>query len=88
MSGAQIFEKRVWPSDKCWSNEHRCFITRREVVLATAQRVLGARADAEEWVMHPARGFDYQSPCGLLSTQSGYRRVLGFLMQIEYGVYV
>ncbi|QVK34984.1 DUF2384 domain-containing protein [Pseudomonas syringae] len=30
----------------------------------------------------------YQTPCSLLSTQSGYQRVHDVLMQIEYSVYI
>lgn len=88
MSGFQVFDLRGWVAANCWSLEHLCFVIRREAILAIAQRVLGTRPDAERWFTHRVRSLDYQTPCSLLSTQSGYQRVHDVLMQIEYGVYI
>jgi len=88
MDGLKILEICSWPSINCWSRDYRCFVGRRDQVLMAAQRVLGSRKEAERWLDQPARGLSYGMPWRMLSTHAGYVRVMSFLMQIEYGVYV
>ncbi|MFJ3483835.1 antitoxin Xre/MbcA/ParS toxin-binding domain-containing protein [Pseudomonas sp. NPDC090202] len=87
MSEYQLLPRAIRVQDKFWSPAYRCFVTRRELVLEDAERVLGSRSDAERWFTHSVRGLGYQQPCSLVSTSSGYREVQDFLGRVEYGVY-
>jgi len=52
-----------------------------------AQRVLGSRQLAEEWLTKPALALDGMRPLDLISTYPGIAIVKDQLMRIAYGVY-
>jgi putative toxin-antitoxin system antitoxin component (TIGR02293 family) len=56
-------------------------------ILAQAIRVLGDRAEAEDWLQRPAYALNQQKPIDLLSTPAGVDMVRTLLGRIEYGVY-
>ncbi|WP_439894971.1 antitoxin Xre/MbcA/ParS toxin-binding domain-containing protein [Pseudomonas syringae] len=88
MNGYRILPIRLRPLEGFWSIEYRYFALGRELVLNEAARVLGTRKAADLWLVHPARGLNYQPPCSLLLTSKGCQQVLNLLAQIEYGVYI
>lgn len=52
-----------------------------------AQRVLGTRELAENWLNHAAIALDGQKPLDLLSSAPGIEAVKDLLTRLEYGVY-
>jgi putative toxin-antitoxin system antitoxin component (TIGR02293 family) len=56
-------------------------------VTDTAQRVLGNRQLAEEWLTKPALALDGMRPLDLISTTPGIEAVKDLLTRMEYGVY-
>ncbi|WP_110947763.1 MbcA/ParS/Xre antitoxin family protein [Pseudomonas bohemica] len=88
MSNYQKLSRELHAHGRCWSIEHRNFIIWRALALDEAKRVLGTAQGADRWLIHSARGLNYQSPCDVLSTPQGYQRVRTLLYQIEYGVYI
>ncbi|WP_409321457.1 antitoxin Xre/MbcA/ParS toxin-binding domain-containing protein [Pseudomonas monteilii] len=71
----------------CWSTSHHCFLARFDSVLVQARQVLGSPALADSWIIKPAFGLGYASPCSLLNDQSGLSVITELLLRIEYGVY-
>ncbi|MFG0419433.1 antitoxin Xre/MbcA/ParS toxin-binding domain-containing protein [Pseudomonas sp. zjy_8] len=71
----------------CWSTSHHCFLARFDSVLGQARQVLGSAALADSWMIKPAFGLRYVSPCSLLNDQPGLSVVTDLLLRIEYGVY-
>ncbi|KQU86239.1 antitoxin [Mesorhizobium sp. Root102] len=56
-------------------------------ILAKATDVLGAQAEAEQWLERPAIGLDQRRPIDLLATPAGVELVEDYLERLEYGVY-
>jgi putative toxin-antitoxin system antitoxin component (TIGR02293 family) len=56
-------------------------------VTDTAQRVLGNRELAEEWLTKPALALDGMRPLDLITTTPGIESVKDLLTRMEYGVY-
>ena len=52
-----------------------------------ADRVLGNRALAEQWLSHPAIALDGNRPLDMLTTNPGIAAVKDLLTRMEYGVY-
>ena len=53
-----------------------------------AAHVFGSLAAADDWLSRPVIGLDRQRPIDLVATPEGRGRVLTYLGQIEFGVYV
>lgn len=70
------------------TTQYSYFLERQERIITMAARVLGGRSSAERWISKPARGLDYQPPCGILSTPAGFAEVETLILRIEYGVYI
>ncbi len=62
-------------------------IVRLVRVAARAERVLGDRAAALDWLGSPNRALSGERPLALLDTDVGAERVLQVLGRIEHGVY-
>ena len=71
----------------CWNREYRNYLVRRGEILDIAERVLGTRRSAENWLDRAAFGLGGQVPCDLITTQAGCTLVKDLLTRIEYGVY-
>lgn len=71
----------------CWTNPHRCYLTRREQIIATAVRVLGSKDIADRWLLTPALALNWNRPCDVLSENSEYDKVDLLLLRIEHGIY-
>jgi putative toxin-antitoxin system antitoxin component (TIGR02293 family) len=56
-------------------------------VTAMAERVLGSRELAENWLQEPALALDGKNPLELISSTPGIEAVKDLLTRIEYGVY-
>lgn len=56
-------------------------------VMGTAERVLGNRPLAEQWLARPALSLNGQRPLDLLTTSPGIGAVKELLGRIEYGVH-
>ena len=56
-------------------------------ILAKATAVLGARAEAEQWLERPAIGLDGRRPIDLLATPAGVEILEDHLERLDYGVY-
>ncbi|WP_405121496.1 antitoxin Xre/MbcA/ParS toxin-binding domain-containing protein [Pseudomonas petroselini] len=72
---------------ECWSSEYRSYLVRCREILDMAERVLGSRRSAENWLEREAFGLDGHAPCDLIATQTGCTLVKNLLTRIEYGVY-
>lgn len=72
----------------CWSATHHGFLTRFNYALAKGTQVLGSPKLAISWMIEPAIGLGYKSPCCLLTQQAGFSKVNELLIRIEYGVYI
>lgn len=72
---------------RCWSNQFRCFVARRNQVVRQAIHVLGNDRLASEWLTRPALGLGKRTPCTLLTDYEGFLQVWQHLTRIEYGVY-
>ena len=59
-----------------------------ESVRRLAVVVFCSRRAAKQWLRRPARGLGWQVPADLMTTIEGRERVVTYLLQIEYGVYV
>lgn len=78
---------RVSSAAECLSTCYQAYLERRWMILNHAERVFGSRSHAVEWFNKPARGLDYQPPCGVIVDEHGYQTVVDYLGRIEYGVY-
>lgn len=89
--GLRLVPNRITPCISrpvgCWSTSHHYFLARFDIVLVQARQVLGSAALADSWIIKPAFGLGYASPCSLLNDQSGLSVVTELLLRIEYGVY-
>lgn len=56
-------------------------------VLAHAERVLGTRDKASEWLRRPNRALGGATPLALLDTNSGAAQVDDVLGRLEHGVF-
>jgi putative toxin-antitoxin system antitoxin component (TIGR02293 family) len=56
-------------------------------VTETAERVLGSRLAAQEWLTRPAVALDHKCPIDLLNDAPGIQSVKDLLTRIEHGVY-
>jgi putative toxin-antitoxin system antitoxin component (TIGR02293 family) len=87
MGKSKIYAGHLARSRGCWTVQHGWFLARRKHILMIAERVLGGRSEAERWLLKPARGLDFQTPCSLLFTQWGFQNVESLLFRIEHCVY-
>jgi len=76
--------------DRCvahnrFTRDHRSKLLRLSTVLDRAQRVLGDRASATNWVTSANRALSFSVPLALIETRSGTERVFGVLLRIEDG---
>jgi putative toxin-antitoxin system antitoxin component (TIGR02293 family) len=79
------YERRRLKGD--FSHRQRTKLARVVNVVERAQRVLGGRARAQQWLIHPNRALRFSTPLGLLETTEGTQRVFGILMRIEAGAF-
>lgn len=60
----------------------------REQVLAECIELFeGDRDAAERWLSQPVRGFGYQTPNDLLSSEAGIEQLRTLIGQLEHGVF-
>jgi len=71
----------------CWSQEHLCYMLRRDHILVLATLLFGSSVRAHQWLHNKALGLNYLAPCSLLSSRGGYKTVRDFLVRVQYGVY-
>lgn len=88
MSKPQIIAKSLTSAPNGWTARHGGFLVRQEQILMMADRVLGGRDHAEQWMTTRARGLGYRYPCNFLSTASGFLDVETLLLRIERGIYI
>ena len=70
-----------------FSNSQRTKLARVVNVVERAQRVLGGRARAQQWLLHSNRALRFSTPLALLETREGTQRVYGVLTRIEAGTF-
>ena len=80
---APAYERRK--RNDSFSHAQRTRIVRLVNVIERAQRVLGDRASARQWLLHPNRALHLSTPLALLSTKAGSQRVFDILLRIESG---
>ena len=56
-------------------------------VTEAAERVLGSRLAAEQWLTRPAIALDRERPIDLLTSTTGIQAVKDLLTRMEHGVY-
>ncbi len=56
-------------------------------VTEAAERVLGSRLAAEQWLTRPAIALDRERPIDLLTSTIGIQAVKDLLTRMEHGVY-
>ncbi|MEN9377227.1 MAG: hypothetical protein RL710_2384 [Pseudomonadota bacterium] len=56
-------------------------------VTEAAEKVLGSRLAAEQWLTRPAIALDRERPIDLLTSTTGIQAVKDLLTRMEHGVY-
>ena len=79
------YERRRLTDD--FSRTQRTKLARVVNVVDRAQRVLGGRERAQQWLIHPNRALGSSTPLALLETREGTHRVYGILTRIEAGAF-
>lgn len=87
MGKPKIYAGHLTRPRGCWTVQHGWFLARRNHILMIAERVFGGRSEAELWLVKPALGLDFQTPCNLVFTRRGFRNVESLLFRIEHCVY-
>ena len=82
---APAYERRRLKDD--FSGTQRTKLVRVVNVVDRAQRVLGGRVRAQQWLLHPNRALRFSTPLALLETREGTQRVNGILTRIEGGAF-
>ena len=82
---APAYERRRLKND--FSRTQRNMLARVANIIERAQRVLGDRARAQQWLIHPNRALGSSTPLALLETREGTQRVYSILMRIEGGAF-
>lgn len=68
-----------------FTRDHRSRLLRLVLVLDRAQRVLGDRTRATDWLKASNRALGFSAPLALVDTKAGTERVYGVLSRIEDG---
>jgi putative toxin-antitoxin system antitoxin component (TIGR02293 family) len=68
-----------------FTRDRRSKLVRLATVFNRAERVLGGRARAIEWLISSNRALSFNTPMGLLESRTGLQRVLDVLLRIEQG---
>lgn len=83
----RTLQRRLKQPDEPLNPEQSARAVRFAQVLSKATKVFGDAKAAEEWMIEPAMGLDWDKPVDLLINPVGFELVDDFLTRLEYGVY-
>ena len=72
----------------CWSIKYLIYLASRRAVEHKVAAVLGSDIVVSRWMVSHVRGLDYLAPCCVLTTPSGYNRIIDFLDSLEQCIYI